>query len=269
MAKSRGGLWFLGALAALVAGCWHAPVAEFDERAPRPWASCDALVSPAVELPVASAPRSVMGDVKEPRGLGFYVGYAHTPFTEFSTMASRGALAGATPAKGYWTYSDLWDPSFGVSVNLIASRPIATSVSSGDTYGILCFDYVTFAGRQVSGVTYADDMTWYGLWAEAKTMLNPPRKRPSYAPKAYVRYGVGLAMTPDVNAGVTPMYIQSVVPGARAGVGVEIRKERIGLFLDVGAQISGAPDKATTSPAEVGDAESAFCLPVRIGLFLF
>jgi hypothetical protein len=248
-----------------VAGCGHVGLPS---RAAPPFSPAEgvALVWPAVEMPLASAPKSVIEDVKEPRGFGGFVGYAYVPFTEFSTMASRGALAGVTPAKGYWTYANLWEPGMGVSVNIITARPIATSVSSGDTYGILCFDYVTFTGMQVSGTSYADDMTWLSLWVEAKAMLNAPRKRPSYALKPYVRYGVGVAMTPDVNVGATAMYIRSVVPGIRASVGIETRRERLGLFVDLGAQITGAPDKATTSAPEVGDAEPAFCMPVRVGI---
>jgi hypothetical protein len=161
-----------------------------------------------------------------------------------------------------------------VSINFITRRPVATSVSIGDTYGVLGIDVVQFNGRQLDAQNLVQNMTWYGFWVEAKTVLNAPRKEPSVAPKPYIRYGAGVVLTPEVSV-LNPtgaviaggeLYIQTACPGVRTGLGVELRRYRVGLFLDVGLQFTRAPDKNIASDPNVGKSETVFSLPIRAGL---
>jgi len=260
------------------AGCASAPVGYlgapaggYDARwaldAPGPVDIVE--TGPAVMMPPLAAARRGTPQTQEPRGSGFLAAFMLVPFTGFNTKATEGALGAATSAKGYLAYGDLWEDGTGFSVSFIMRRPVAGSIGFGDTYALLCVDYVSFAGKIYGGVA-VDSMDVFSVWIDAKTMLNRPLTTPAFwPPKPYVRYGVGLVNMPAVTATTAPpsnLYVQTLCLGLRAGVGIEMRKRRVGLFADLGPQIVSTPDQGSNVLPEIGRAEPMFCVPIRIGL---
>ena len=122
-------------------------------------------------------------------------------------------------------------------------------------------NYQNFEGRAGAPVA-ASALTMYGVWVDAKTMLNRPGARGFFRP--YVRYGVGAMSYGQVNMGATAAYEDGFVAGLRAGLGVEgWILSGLRVFADLGPQVTSSFTQAASGVT--GDNDPMFTVPIRIG----
>ncbi|MHC5054097.1 MAG: hypothetical protein ACYTKD_05195 [Planctomycetota bacterium] len=247
---ARLGVILVGA-AALVSGC--AGLARWE---PVPLRVAEARgAADAGPMPeFAAVPGSVA--VRESRGFGLNVGIVSAPLGGMGSV-----LSDALPAQ----YSDAFDNGMGLGASFIMRRPAAGTVSAGDIYLLGGFEALIFGGKEVLG-WQLDDAMVVGLWLDAKTMMGSVGASGAWKP--YVLTGLGIVVFTETLVSDVVIIDFSIDLGVRGKIGVEWRTGKLGLYADVGVQVSGGPDLSNEPPAPGGNSEPMIYTPISAGLLI-
>ncbi len=215
--------------------------------------SFDVLPHAACAPPLAAARTTTAAKQQEPTGAGVLLSYQFTTFGGVSSNATGPPLV--------TSYDEVLEASsMGFGMSIILRRPPTGVLASGDTYALLGVEMASFPTRDSA----VDDMTVLSFWLDAKTMLTPVGATGTLKP--YVLVGLGLARIFEVTAGggSVVLFDSSFVSALRGKVGLELRSGNLGVFVDVGAQMTGAPSPGPTMTFSEG--EPMIVMPIRVGV---
>lgn len=211
---------------------------------------------PALEANVGPGPgfaaAPATASARESRGFGLNAGVIVAPFSGTGGRATVDAQ-----------YAEVFENGFGFGASVILRRPAAGTVSVGDIFLLGGVEFVSFGGKTYLGGA-VDAATVLSVWLDAKTMLAPVGSAGSWKP--YVLCGAGIVRIPEVTyGGGWVLNEASIELGIRGKLGVERRTGKMGLYADIGVQLSTPPN---VTGSGLGSAEPMVYTPIGAGVIL-
>jgi hypothetical protein len=206
----------------------------------------------------AAAPRTMAAP--ESRGFGLNVGIVSAPLGGMGSVLSDALQA---------QYSDAFDNGIGIGASVILRRPAAGTVSVGDIYLLGGLELLSFGGKEMatpSGTLQLDDAMVIGFWLDAKTMMGSVGASGAWKP--YALAGLGIVWFPETLVSDVVVINSSINPGLRGKIGIEFRTGKIGLYADIGIQVSGGPNVSDDPPVSAGSSEPMVYTPISAGVIL-
>jgi len=118
-----------------------------------------------------------------------------------------------------------------------------------------------------------DGLTIYGGWLEGRTFLGALDSRGVLRP--YLQYGGGVMLYGEATVSGAAHWDSTMAFGWRTALGLEMRKGRIGLYLEGGIQVLGPPDVAQSiidlgvaADIEKRAAQDMVTYPIRVGVIV-
>jgi hypothetical protein len=177
---------------------------------------------------------------------------------------------GAEPANAL-PWSGMFERGFGIDVQFVLRRPARASVSlaTGDTFMVVRGTLETYNGKEYDFGT-PDTMVLYGGWLEGRTLLS--KLDASGRVRPYLQYGGGIMRYGEVVVNGTH-WDPTIALGWRTGLGLEFRGSRLGVYVEGGIQVVGAPDVVAdlvsdSDEAAMRTAQDLVTYPIRFGAML-
>ncbi len=194
-------------------------------------------------------------------------------------LLAIGDKSGGTDGAGTLVpWSAMFDQGFGFDVQIALRRPprAALSLATGDTFVLLRGTMETYTGKRYGAGWTPGSLTVMGGWVEGRTLLSALDAAASLRP--YLQYGGGVMRYSEVTvAGTTPtaFWDATIALGWRTAVGLELRKGKLGLYVEGGIQVVGPPDvstdawvQANTARMVARTAQDLVTYPIRFGLMI-
>ena len=249
------------AAALLVTGCgtmaWQGTPAVADECVLAAPAQVDSLAAA-----VKGTTAAIEGVVP---GLEFFGGMALLPMGEGSAGLDR-----LPPGANALPWSEMFEQGVGFDFQLVLRRPAraSTSLATGDTFMVVRGTLETYEGKEYYSGT-PDTMVLYGGWLEGRTLLSSLDASRRLRP--YIQYGGGIMRYSEVVMNDTH-WDATIALGWRTGLGLEFRGSRLGVYVEGGIQVVGAPDvpEYYTNAGEIAmrTAQDLVTYPIRFGAIL-
>jgi hypothetical protein len=220
---------------------------------------------------LVAAPRA--GEAEVAPGKGIMFGLYMSPLTNWISDKPAGYYGANVPIP--WGEAFNFSRALDISVVLRSPPRSAATLAAGDTFMFFCLSIESFSGQDaglsdIDTVDMFDSMDLYGFWLGGRTVLDPLGPRSSVRP--YLQYGGGLVGYPSVGrtdaAAATSNWVPSWVLGWRMAVGLEMRRGKVGAYLDAGLQSVGAPKVDSAASSVANQAQDLVTYPMRIGFML-